>query len=376
MRVPRTVVYFSPSVSLYGARRALLQLVCQLDPARYRPVVVCLAEGPLTDALREEGVEAAVIGIHPWRKPRTWWRIPGNTLRIARLLRRVRADLLHANDFWAMPWILAGRRVARSAAPVVCHVRNPVGPRRVREYGLARAERVVTISRALEEEFLHWPPALRRRVETIPDGIDFDRLAETDDGRDLREAFGIPPRAPLVLQAGHLTPRKDPALLLEAVAALPGDLRPHVLLLGGEKAQEADYARALRARAAEADLAGRVHFAGFDEAVGAYYRAADVLALPSREEGLGLVSLEAMHYETPVVASRVGGIPEVVRDGETGLLHPPGDAAALADALRALLINPARIREMGAAGRRRAHAEFSLVRHVGRVQDLYDRLLA
>jgi glycosyltransferase involved in cell wall biosynthesis len=375
--MPRTVVYFSPSVSLYGARVALLQLVTHLDPRRYRPVVVCLAEGPLTDALRARGVRTAVIGIHPWRKPKTWWRIPGNTLRIARLLRQTRAELLHANDFWAMPWILAGRAAARSAAPVVCHVRNPVGPRRVREYGLARAERIVTISRALEEEFLHWPGAMRRRrVETIPDGIDFDRLAATDDGRDVRQAFGIPPEAPLLLQVGHLTPRKDQALLLGAAAALPEALRPHVVLLGGEKPQEADYARALRARAAEADLAGRVHFAGFAEAVGAYYRAADVLALPSREEGLGLVSLEAMHYETPVVASRVGGIPEVVRDGETGLLHPPGDADALAHALRTLLERPARRREFGAAGRRRAHAEFSLARHVEHVQGLYDRLLS
>jgi glycosyltransferase involved in cell wall biosynthesis len=371
----RTVLYFSPSVSMYGARVALLQLVTALDPQRYRPAVICLREGDLTDALRARSVATHVVGIHPWRKAKTWPLIPFNTARLGRILRHEQADILHCNDFWAMPWARAARWWARSDAPIVCHVRNPVGQRRVRKYGLVNAECVLTISNALREEFAHWPrPVREARLQTIYDGMDFDALDAQEPDRDIRAELGIEPERSVILQVGHISRRKDQAALLRAVLHFPDERRPHVVFVGGVKPHDEDFAAEVRRMSSQPALAGRVHFAGFQENVGPYYRACDVLALPSREEGLGLVAVEAMHFGKPVVGSRTGGIPEVVEENKTGYLVTAGNADELAGRLSSLLSDSGLCRRFGAAGQARAHERFALDAHASAVQDLYNSI--
>ena len=132
----------------------------------------------------------------------------------------------------------------------------------------------------------------------------------------------------------------------------------------------------LEARAAQPDLTERVHFLGWRTEMAPIYAALDIFLMPSLWEGFGLVLLEAMAQGVPVVGSAVSAIPEVVADGETGLLVPPRDPVALAEALAALLADPARRAAMGAAGRARLEAEFSPARMVGATAALYERLAA
>jgi len=195
------------------------------------------------------------------------------------------------------------------------------------------------------------------RIRVVPSGIDPAAVtAAPGAGQTLRRAWGVGDDEVVVLVLGVLERRKGHAILLEAARRL-GPTRPAVRWVfcgeGGEREALVAAAR---------PLGDRVVFAGFQREVAACLAAADVVALPSLREGLGVAALEAMAAARPVVASRVGGLGEVVLPGETGLLVPPGDAAALADALRALIADAGGRERFGAAGRARVLARYTAER--------------
>ncbi|HLK10440.1 MAG TPA: glycosyltransferase family 4 protein [Candidatus Binatia bacterium] len=202
------------------------------------------------------------------------------------------------------------------------------------------------------------------RIRLVPSGVDPAALASPPAARAaLRAEWEVPPDAVLVLVLGALERRKGHAVLLAAAAAAPG-LRYVFCGDGGEMAA---------LRRAAAPLGGAVQFVGFRRDVAACLAAADVVALPSLQEGLGVAALEAMAAGRPVVASRVGGLGEVVLDGETGLLVPPGDAAALAAALARLGADPALRARLGAAGRARVLARYTVAQMAEGTLACYER---
>jgi glycosyltransferase involved in cell wall biosynthesis len=183
------------------------------------------------------------------------------------------------------------------------------------------------------------------RAVVIHNGVDLDRPRRRDGARA---------RPVALLSVGRLRPPKDFLTLVRAVAALePGSVRLRIAGDGPDRA-------ALSAEVARLGLDGVVELLGERHDVDELLAAADLLVLSSDSEGLPLSVLEAMAAGLPVVASAVGGVPELVRDGETGLLVPPGDPGALARALAGLVADPELRARAGAAGRRRAEREFSL----------------
>lgn len=206
------------------------------------------------------------------------------------------------------------------------------------------------------------------RITVVPSGVDPDAFAPPPGARSARRhAWGIPPDGVLVLVVGALERRKGHAVLLEAARQLPRrEAALHYVFCGAGSAGEA-------LAAAAAPLGDAVRFAGFRGDVAACLAAADVVAMPSLQEGLGVAALEAMAAGKPVVASRVGGLAEAVADGETGMLVPPGDPAALAAAL-AMLARDAAIRDrLGAAGRVRVLARYTSARMAADTLACYGR---
>ena len=196
------------------------------------------------------------------------------------------------------------------------------------------------------------------RVRVVPSAVDLDRIAAPPDARErVRGAWGAAQDDVVVLVPGALEARKGHAVLLQAAALLAagGERRLRYVFCGDGTAREA------LVRAA-APLGDAVRFEGFRDDIGACLAAADVVALPSLHEGLGVAALEGAAAARPVVASRVGGLAETVADGETGLLVPPGDAAELAAALRTLAADAALRARLGAAGRERVLARYSVAR--------------
>ncbi|MBM3269292.1 MAG: glycosyltransferase [Candidatus Sericytochromatia bacterium] len=211
---------------------------------------------------------------------------------------------------------------------------------------------------------------LAREVRTIHNGVPQpDAPADPACRPAVRAECGLPPDAPLVVTAARLADQKGLHHLLAAFPAVRARVPGAALLVAGEGERRADLEREAR----DLGLDGAVRFLGRRDDVSRLLAAADVFCLPSLSEGLPLAIAEAMAAGLPVVATPVGGVPEIVQDGETGFLVPPGDAGALAARLAALLAD-ARLREqMGAWGRLRASRHFSLERMATRFEALYER---
>lgn len=262
------------------------------------------------------------------------------------------------------PWSMEGGR----ARKVMRSVYDPTFGRFV----LKHADRVVAVSTGeLDEMGKHLPLDLSR-VTVIPNGFHQSRFTPAPSGAAFRDSLGVDATTPLVVFAGRLASNKGLHTLVRAFARL-SDERALLVLAGEDQDQRAG----LESLAGSLGVSKRLRFTGHlpDALYASSLAAADVFALPSEWEAFGIVLAQAMACGTPCVATRVGGAPDVVGDGATGLLVPYGDDKALASALARLLGDAGMRARMGEAGRERAFAEFSWDRVVDRTLALYEELL-
>ena len=207
------------------------------------------------------------------------------------------------------------------------------------------------------------------RVRVVPSGVEPERFqVDTAIGTALRQEWQVPAEATLVVQLSVLETRKGHAVLLAAAARLQQEWPQLRYALCGDGR--------MRDSLAETVIGGAlpVQFVGFRHDVAACLAAADLVVVPSLQEGLGVAALEAMAASRPVIASRVGGLPEVVVDGTTGLLVPPGDVTALAAAIAALARDPVRRTVMGRAGAARVGERFTIARMAAGTLACYEEL--
>lgn len=216
---------------------------------------------------------------------------------------------------------------------------------------LRRFDRVLCVSEGTKRRLAGYGIAAGR-IEVMHNGVDCDREVRP---LDIIGEFSLTAGARVLVAAGRLSPEKGHRFLVDAMARLKDqDPAPVCVILGAGKEEGA-----LRAQASAAGLDGRLIFGGFRTDVPACLAGADLVVNPSLTEGLPNVILEAMAVGTPVVATEVGGVGELIADGRSGWLVPAGDPAALADAIRSALTDPAEAHRRGEAGRARATAEFS-----------------
>lgn len=293
--------------------------------------------------------------------------------RLARdLTRRVRAlapDVLHTHLVHADLYGLLAAWRPGIAAVSSRHDNNPFRRRPIvrwlNRHAVRRADRVIAISRAVADFVITVEGADPSRVAVVPYGLDPQDVS-APPGTDLsgREA--------VIGFVGRLEEQKGVDVLLDAFARLRSRGAKARLRIVGDGSLR----RSLEARAARLGLGPAVAFAGWIPNAAETMAFCDVVAVPSRWEGFGLVALEAMAAGKPVVASGVDGLREVVVHGETGLLVPPGNSGALAAALEEVLFDPRRAARLGAAGRRRLLAEFTVGRMVAATIEVYREALA
>ena len=339
----------------------------------------------LAAELRARGHEVVPIGPawrNPWLRtqfqqlgfePRTYTlRGPLDPLCLAEIvghLRRTGADVVHAHEFFAAIYGGAAAHVLRRPHVITMHGGRYYAERAYRRAALrwsaGRSHALVAVSQATASDLAATLELPLSSVGVIENGI---RHQPGDPSR-VRAELGVRPDELLIVAVGNLYPVKGHAVLLRALARLDemGGLPPWRLAIAGRGEEE----RSLRAFVEERRWEGRVHLLGFREDVDDVLAAADVFALPSLSEGLPLALAEAMWGSKAIVASRTGGIPEVVTDGAEGLLAVPGDESGLADQLRALLGDPALRARLGRAARDRAAARLSVERMTDEYQRLY-----
>jgi len=337
-----------------GAERELLRILDDLPSLGYHPVVACPVEGPFVQELDCRKIEHHAVVFPPWHKLLGYAQRAFAVRQLRKVIREAQPVLVHVNDIWWVPQTL--RAAVRMGLPVVAHVRQEIEPRKVRHYDLVKANLVLAVSRRIRDALVSGGVSAER-AKTVYSGLDLHGLAVESTPASVRARFGIPADAPLLGTVGSLFPRKGYAVMLKALPSILSSFpAAHYLVIG---TGDADHERKLRSQVVTLGLEGRVHFTGFQEAVYGALAALTVYVHPALMEGFGIAVLEAMAMERPVVATATGGLPEIVRSGETGLLVPPGDAVALAQAVMALLRDPARATAMGKAGRSRVGALFS-----------------
>ncbi len=228
----------------------------------------------------------------------------------------------------------------------------------------------IAISHAVRDSMVARGESAPADVTVIPNGIPLPPAATRTAAEKIREELGVPPDAVFIVCASRLEPEKDLITLLEAMPLLPAS-PPVKLAIAGAGAMEAE----LNGKVRDWELADCVSLLGFRRDVLSVIAAADIFVLPSKAEPFGLVLIEAMAQGKPVVATAAGGPLEIVVSGVTGILVPPNSPAALADALRALILDPAKRTEMGRQGRKRFSEYFTADRMSKQTITLYRRVL-
>ncbi|NLH98189.1 MAG: glycosyltransferase family 4 protein [Chthonomonadales bacterium] len=291
----------------------------------------------------------------------------GDLIAIARVARAARSHgVIHAHGLRAA-WI-GGWAACLSRTPMVMTAHNVPGRLTAsRRWALKRsvlaARAVVAVSGAVADRLVHLGvPA--QKVTVVPNGVRVPASRPAQQRGDL----GLSPDRFVVMGAGRLAPEKGFDVLIEAFGRLRHTSIAADLVLCGA-GPERDR---LLAQAAATGLTDHVRLVGHVPELAAWLAVADAVAVPSRMEGQGLVALESMALGVAVVASGVGGLPEVIEDGLTGLLVPPEDPVALADALIRLAQDPVLRTRLGEAGRERVHAHFSLDAMLDRLESLYE----
>ncbi len=375
------VAYYNHTGSVSGAEIDLLQILGALRETE--PLVLCPAGSDLGRRLAAAGIPTRSVADCSPRmsaRPLDLVRGAGSILRAAvelgRAVRRERIDLVHANSIRA--GLVASLARPMHGRPVVWHLKdflpaNAAG-RAIRRVG-ERADWHIAISEAVRRDFCT-RPGLLGRASTIHLGTALD-APPPERGR-LRAELEIPPSAPLVGVLGQIAPWKRHEDVVRALALVRRDLPDAHLVIDGSakfRRENVEYLVALRGLVGDLGLERAVRFGDHADAVHRVYDDLDALALASLAEPFGLVVIEAMARGVPVVATRAGGVPEVVEHGVQGLLVPPRDPEALAGALLAVLGDRATAGRMGAAGRATARTRFTVAREAAQVEDVHRAVL-
>lgn len=362
---PHSTLHINTSREWRGGERQTLLLAEGLHAGGHRTRVVCPPGSELEKRCRAGG-----IPVQPLRMRGEADLIAVDQLR--RWIREETPDFVHAHTAhahtlgglarWGLePLCIAQRRVPfsilRSGTPFV----TPWKYRRLADHIIAISHQV---ARILEGDGIP-----KNRITVIADGVPplpSPKIPPTQ----WRQLFRIPDRGLLIGSVGQLSREKGHLHLIESLPHLRHRSEPVQLVLVGDGPEK----HTLSERARALGMQGRVHFSGFQEDVSSAIHALDVYVQPSLEEGLGTSILDALQATRPVVASRVGGIPEVIRENETGRLVPSGHPPALAKAIDALLDDPQAAQKLAEKGKQRVSEQYSTEALLTGNLELYDRL--
>ncbi len=399
----RTILYLDHTAKISGGEIALLNLIKALDRTRYTPVVVLASGGDLVEKLKQDGVETHVIplplsvintrkdvlGFNSLTRLRQAWLCVRYAVKLAVWARRRKVDLIHTNSLKAD---LYGGMAARLAGiPVLWHVRDRIAdgylPAPVAAAFRWMARVIPQAVVANSESTLRCLQMPRSRTADGQEGVSCSDLPRqmyvVHDGFDPEQFANMPaaslsfPERPVVALVGRISPWKGQHIFLEAAAQVRKTFpQARFWIVGAALFEEHEYERGLHDTAARHGLEDMVEFLGFQENIPRILEQAEIVVHASiLGEPFGQVVIEGMAAGKPVIATDGGALPEIIQTGQTGLLVPMGDAGAMAQAVEALLSDPARAHALGIAGQLHARQHFTN-RHVARsMEKVYEKVL-
>jgi L-malate glycosyltransferase len=365
-----------PTLMCGGTENQFMTLARLLDRSRFDLEFACLRRwGPFVKELGQLDIPLEEYQVSTFRSVQAL----AQQARLARHIARSGISIVHAYNFYGNVFAIPP---ARLVAPVVIASIRDRAPyltamqKRVQRYACQFADCVLVNADAVKD-WLIGEGYDASNIVVIRNGVDMSRFGGAPAGAALRSELGIPAEAPLVTVVSRLTRLKGIENFLEATAALkPRYPDARYLIVGETAPYDRPYLTELTDLAASLGVAERVIFTGLRSDVPAVLGCADVAVMPSLNEALSNVLLESMAAGAPVVATRVGGTPEALIDGETGLLVPPGDSGAIATAVARLLDDRELATRLGRAARNLIATKFSVEQMVRSTEDLYMELLA
>jgi glycosyltransferase involved in cell wall biosynthesis len=379
----RRILYLDDVSEIAGGANSLIRLITHLDQTRFTPIVLC-PPGPLANRMIRHGVEHIPFTFrmqrlktgHPTHSkvrvlnPLALVQRAFEGLTIARIVRDYNIDLLHTNSL--LPHIAGVLAAKLTSTPIIWHIRLFL-PRLL--YRFILPTRIVFVSDAVRRNaFPSGPPPT---ALVIYNGEDLSALQPGESRADIRAEFGIGPGQPLVAIIGRLTPIKGQRELLLAWRYVVDDYPQARLMIVGSSITLSGqgYLGVLQEVAQDLQIKDSVIFTGFRSDVPDILEAVDVFVSFTLNDANPRSVLEAMAMGKAIVGARSGGVPEMIVEGESGLLVNRDDIPGLASAIKQLIADADLRRSMGMAARRRAVEKFTLEMHVDRVQSLYDEIL-
>jgi L-malate glycosyltransferase len=361
MTRPLTVLHIDTERGWRGGERQVFWLAREMRIQGHRPIIAARLGELLATRATAAGLEVLGCDAHGELDLGAAWK-----LRAA--VRRLGVNVVHAHTAHGVT--LGAMAALGTGVPLVAARRVDFPLRRgpMSTWKYRRASRIIAVSEAVKRVLVRGGLS-PKQIDVVPDGTDVNRPPLPATRATLRQ-LGVPAGAPLVVQVAQLVGHKDPLTFVRAmrtvIDSVPG---AHALLVGEGplRATATEEARRLR-------VDGQVHFTGYRDDADSLLAAADVVVLSSREEGLGSVLLDSLVFGRPVAATMAGGIPEIVADGETGLLVPIENPQALGQAIARLLGDPDLRQRMGASARARA-GDFSVARMTERTVSIYEEVV-
>jgi glycosyltransferase involved in cell wall biosynthesis len=370
---PVRVLQLTSSLGFYGAEQMIMTLITALDRESFDVRLAALekkraSSTAIISAARAAGIDAVTLPCRGWVD---WDAIQS----LKRLVEEQKIDILHCHEPKSR---LYGAIVSRmTGVPMVATHHLWTGQNlRTRLVELLDAAvlhgcyKVIAVSSSVAQS-MRRALVPSRRIEVIPNGIALSGFRDGQQNSEVRASLGIPPGLPVIGAVGRLDIQKGHERLIEAARKITDAGQDATYIIVGEGVERPR----LESLVQSLDLSDRVLLLGYKSDIRPYLAIMDLFVLPSRREGTPMALLEAMAMSKPVVATAVGGVPDVLTDGIDGIMLPENGTAGLSDALLRLLRDPALARQIARAGRRRVETEFSSRRMAGRYEDVYRRCL-
>lgn len=358
------VVHIVEDLKIGGLERVIENIVMTLDPLRFKVFILCLSKGgAIADILINNYIEVIILNIR-------YYHNPISIIRVAKLLRTNKIDIVHTH---AYPAGVLGR-IAAILAHVPCifhHIHSTYVDLNKRNYFIERflgrfTDKIICCSEAVKKFVIKQEGISEDKLMVLYNGVPSPKPMNPRAIDALRETLGIPKETNIVGCVASLVQHKGHEYLLDAFKKVEN---VYLLLIG-----DGFLRTKLEQKASTLGMSERIIFAGAQIDVTPYMQLMDIVVLPSSErEGLGIALIEAMALSKPVVATKVGGVPEVVDDGHTGILVKPKDSDALTDAIIRLLASPSLKHTMGVHGRNKYLKMFTLEQMIRGVDELYTR---
>lgn len=369
------ILYFSSSGQMGGAETSLYYLVSWLDKNLYLPAVICPESGSLVEKLSENNINVDIINLPAWRKPKSFLSRSNSLKKLIQIAREKEIDLIHCNTIWVNNY---AQKVAKELnIPVICHLRDIIKKEQVYKYALDKVDMVIPISNAvrlpLDEAGIN-----DDRIHMIYNGVDVSLFSEGKS--TLKEEYNID--GYLVGIVGQLNPRsqwKGQHDFIYASADIISQRQDVWFAIVGDddtppnSQNHGSYIKELKDLTHNLGIEDRIIFTGRRNDMPNVMASLDILVSASWAEPFGRVIIEAMSARKPVIATMAGGAPEIIQDNITGILVPPKDPQAIANAISQMLGDKNIMRSMGHLGQLRAEHLFSIEHNVNETQSVYEK---